>query len=180
MINIKFRPLEYRDIAQMYQWLRTDFVSKWYEKEGLNFDEIEKKYIPYITGQKPIKAYIILINGIDIGYIQTYLIKDYPEYNQYVQADDFSAGVDLFIGHEEYIYKGYGKKIMKEFLQDSVFSNPTITQCIIGPEPKNKSAIRMYEKTGFQWYKTIQLPDEEEPEHLMKLSKADFMESNKL
>jgi RimJ/RimL family protein N-acetyltransferase len=67
---------------------------------------------------------------------------------------------------------------MKAFLKDYVFINPQIDKCIIGPEPKNAAAIRMYEKSGFKYYKTIQIPDEDEPEHLMVLMKKDFIPYN--
>jgi RimJ/RimL family protein N-acetyltransferase len=45
---------------------------------------------------------------------------------------------------------------------------------VIGPEPKNAAAIRAYEKSGFRFFKSIQVPGEPEPEYLMKLSQQEF------
>jgi aminoglycoside 6'-N-acetyltransferase len=175
MTNIQFRPLEKRHLPLLHKWLNTDHVVKWwYGKTPMTPDVVNSKYTPYITGEKPTRAYIIAIDGIDVGYIQTYLICDYPEYNACVHADSHASGVDLYIGHPDFIHRGYGASIMKAFLKDCVFCDPRVDKCIIGPEPKNRAAIRMYEKAGFRWYQTIQVPGEDEPEHMMMLTKKDF------
>jgi RimJ/RimL family protein N-acetyltransferase len=49
-----------------------------------------------------------------------------------------------------------------------------VASCVIGPEPKNAAAIRAYAKAGFRHWKTIQQPDEPEPEWLMRLAKGDL------
>ncbi len=130
--------------------------------------------MPYIQEQKPTDSYIILHNNIKIGYIQTYLLKNYPEYNELVQADDNSAGIDMLIGEKEYIHKGLGPIIIKKFLIDIVFQNKNIKNCVIGPEPKNIIAIKAYEKAGFKYIKTIKVPDEDEPEYIMEISKNEI------
>lgn len=174
MGKITFRLLEEKDFNQIHIWMNTDFVIEWYGKIPVTIEDVRNKYMSYITGEKPTKAYIIIIDNVDVGYLQTYLINDYPEYNKYVETDEHTAGVDLFIGHKDYIHKGYGVRIMEQFLREHVFSNIQVDKCIIGPEPKNLSAIRMYEKSGFRWYKNIQIPDEDEPEYLMILLRKDF------
>jgi len=179
METIDFRPLKETDFPMMHTWLNTDFVIEWFEKGGMSKNEIKEKFTPYITGEKPTQAFIIVIDGTEAGYIQTYFIKDYLDYNEYVAADDSAAGVDLFIGNKLFLHKGLGEKIMKAFLSRHVFSNPLIHHCIIGPEPKNAVAIRMYEKAGFRWYKNIHMPEEDEPEYLMMLGKEDFCRANR-
>ena len=169
MENISFNNLEEIDFELLYKWLNTDFVKKWYYQQDWTYDEIVKKYTPYILKQKPTESFIILCDGKKIGYIQTYLLKDYPEYNMLVQAGDDSAGIDLLIGEKEYIHKGLGPKIIKKFIQSIVFCKKSINKCVIGPEPKNVAAIRAYEKSGFKYVKTIKIPDEKEPEYIMEI-----------
>lgn len=173
-MEIDFRPICEADFPQLCEWRNSEHVIKWYGKTPVTVDEVAEHHMPYINGEKPTKAYFIVMGGTDIGYIQTYKIYDYPDYNAYVQADSTSAGVDLFIGHTDYVHKGYGMHVMKAFLEKYVFIGD-IDKCIIGPEPDNKSAIRMYEKSGFEWYKTIQIPDEDAPEHLMMITKEKFI-----
>ncbi|MBI4642138.1 MAG: GNAT family N-acetyltransferase [Candidatus Tectomicrobia bacterium] len=82
----------------------------------------------------------------------------------------------MFIGEADYIHKGLGSSILRTFLREIVFATSDAVSCIIGPEPKNKVAIRAYEKAGFSYLKTIQIPDEEEPEYLMRIERADILD----
>lgn len=176
-VNISFKKLEMTDLDIMYKWYHTDFVNRWYDKEipDWTYEQIENKYIPYIQEQKPIESYIILCNDIRIGYIQAYLLKDYPEYDQLVQAGEGSAGVDLFIGERDYLHKGLGSVIILDFLKNILFANDNIKKCIIGPEPKNIAAIKAYTKVGFKYVKTIQVPEEEEPERIMEMKREEII-----
>lgn len=174
-MRIQFRPLEQKDFQQIYIWANTDFVIQWYGKKPLSIEDVEREYGATITGEDPTDSYIIMIDGVDVGYLQTYFYSDYPhdEYYEALEAGEDSAGVDLFIGHKDYIHKGHGMHIMKMFLKEYVFKNPRARDCIITPEPKNTVAIKTYEKSGFKWYKTISLPNGEE-EYLMVLKREDF------
>jgi aminoglycoside 6'-N-acetyltransferase len=79
--------------------------------------------------------------------------------------------MDLFIGEKDYIHKGLGTIIIRKFLTNYIFCKNWINKCIIGPEPKNLSAIKAYTKVGFQYIKTIHVPDEDEPEYIMEITK---------
>jgi len=127
--------------------------------------------MPRVKGEDPTHSFITVYKGTDIGYIQTYLVGDYLEYSQLVNVDEKAAGVDLFIGEKEFIHIGLGKQILKKFLKDYVFPLTGAECCIIGPEPKNRVAVRAYEKAGFKYLKTIQVPGEDEPEYLMRIAK---------
>jgi aminoglycoside 6'-N-acetyltransferase len=169
--KIEFRLLEEKDLKILQKWLNTYHVNEWYDKGGSTYENVVKKYLPRINGDQPIHSFIIVCDAVDIGYIQTYRIDDYPEYRKYVKPEVSSAGLDLFIGEKNFIHIGLGKQILLKFLTDYVFSINAVICCIIGPEPLNKIAISAYEKVGFVYYKTIQVPDEDEPEYLMRIFK---------
>ena len=156
----------------MHKWLNTDFVSQWYGKGQSSYDQVVQKYGAKINGQAHADPFLILYAGTPIGYIQACRISDHPDYNKYIQVDENSAGVDLFIGEHSYIHKGFGTAILAKFLAKVVFSDDSITNYVIGPEPKNKAAIRCYEKVGFQYLRTVCLPDEPELEYLMRISRT--------
>jgi RimJ/RimL family protein N-acetyltransferase len=117
---------------------------------------------------------VILLGGAPIGFIQTYLIRDHPEYAQAVQVGEGAAGVDLFIGEESAVHRGLGPQILRRFLHEIVFGGLGASACIIGPQPENASAIRAYEKTGFKHLKTVQSPGSpgEGREYLMRIEPA--------
>ena len=57
------------------------------------------------AGREPTSCYITLYAGQPVGYIQAYLIADYPEYAEALGVEVGAAGVDLFIGEEAYVHR---------------------------------------------------------------------------
>ena len=175
--EISFRRLRSSDLTLMHRWLNTPHVRHWWYDEGTSYQEIEEKYLPRIEGQELVRPFVILHEGGPVGFIQYYPIsaEDDETYTGLVGVEN-STGVDLFIGEPEYLYRGLGSHVIRRFLSEYVFSDPGVEVCVIGPEPKNVAAIRAYEKAGFRYFKTIQVPGEPEPEYLMKLSRQEFEE----
>jgi RimJ/RimL family protein N-acetyltransferase len=136
--------------------------------------EIKNKYLPRILGKEPASCYLILFDEIKIGYIQTYFVCDYPEYNKYVKMSNDVAGIDIFIGEEDYIHKGHGGIFIKKFLKYIVFKDDDVKTCIVGPDPKNIAAIKAYEKVGFKYIKTIKIPNEEEAKFIMEIKRDEI------
>jgi RimJ/RimL family protein N-acetyltransferase len=64
---------------------------------------------------------------------------------------------------------------LRRFLPEVVFRQEDVGVCVIGPEPKNLAAVRAYEKAGFRYFKTIQVPGEPEPEHLMRIEREEVL-----
>ncbi len=145
----------------MHRWLATDHVSQWYPIDDIArppLDLVRSHYLPMIRGERPTHPYVILLGHAQIGFIQTYLIRDHPEYARAVQVDERAAGIDIFIGEPADVHRGIGPLILRGFLRNLVFGQMGASSCIIGPQPENASAIRAYEKTGFKYLKTVQTP----------------------
>jgi aminoglycoside 6'-N-acetyltransferase len=173
--RIGFRDLRTDDLHLLHKWLNTDFVIQWYEQRKFSLEEIENKFIPRIRGEQPVNCYLIKYSDSPIGYIQSYKISDFPNYAKYVAIDENTSGIDLFIGEYDYIHKGLGSYIISKFLKDMVFGINDSQSCIIGPDPNNIVAIKAYQKAGFKYIKTIVVPEEDETEYIMKISKEEFI-----
>ena len=169
--KINFKKLQISDLRLMYKWLNTDFVKQWYGQKNYSYEEVFEKYSAKMSVENLSNPFLILYARTPIGYIQSYRISDFPDYNKYVRADEKTAGIDLFIGEDDYIHKGFGTAILTKFLAEIIFSDDRIMRCVIGPEPKNEAAIRCYEKVGFRYFKTIHVAGEKEPECLMRIDK---------
>lgn len=174
-MSIAFRRLRHSETPLIHRWLHTPHVARWWYEDVGTLEEVEERYSAYIEGRENVEAYLILHGGSPIGYIQTYSISIEEEYARLVGVED-SAGLDLFIGEEEFLYRGLGPEIIRCFIEEIVFSDERYEACVIGPEPGNKAAIRAYGKVGFQYFKTIHVPGEPEPEYLMKLTREEFFE----
>lgn len=170
--DIAFRKLQLTDLPRMHSWLNSPHVREWYDRDKEStLEEITKRYGPKIRGEKPTGCYLVLYRNKPAAYIQTYKVNDWPDFGDHVGYDDATASVDLFIGETNLMGKGFGSLLLRKFLQEIVFSNPDTHTCIIGPEPSNTRAIKAYEKVGFRYVKTLQIPGEPEETYLMELTR---------
>ena len=171
ILNISFRRLTHDDLPLMHRWLNAGEAFKWYGLKPTTLEEISAEYAPIIERTDPTFGYVILIDDQPAGYIQWYLIHDHPDYARQVDVPTDSAGVDLFIGEEQFLHRGLGSAIMHAFLHDFVFADDRVGRCIIDPDERNTIAIRAYEKAGFHHLKTVQVEDEPAPSYLMELTR---------
>jgi RimJ/RimL family protein N-acetyltransferase len=166
-MEILFRPVEDGDVLLLYRWRHEPHVMRWwYEDDGSEptLDVVAKNYGP--NPDEPEQRFIIVCDERPIGYIQTYLLADYPEYGSIIQEE--GMGLDLFIGEPDMISRGIGTLVIERFLADVVFADPAIMSCVVDPETTNAAAIRAYEKAGFVPVRTIEVPGEPEPALLMR------------
>jgi len=147
---LTFRPLALADLALMHGWFAQAHVAEWYRDEAeLSYEDIVAKYAPRIQGREPVLAFIIAYGNHPIGYIQVYMVRDYPDYKAYIDVDDGTAGVDLFIGDPAYIGRGLGGPMLARFLRAIVFAAADATGSLIDPDVANTRAIHSYEKAGY-------------------------------
>ncbi|HHT9767568.1 GNAT family N-acetyltransferase [Legionella pneumophila serogroup 1] len=159
MFQIKFKQLSSHDVQVMHQWFNEPHVQEFYSLRSWSKDEVLHKLEPYLTGEKPVLGFIININNNPIGYIQTYKVMDFPWDNQDLPNEiiNNSAGIDLFIGDAAFLGKGFGYKIIDQFLAENIW--PEFNYCIVDPQINNIPAIRCYEKLGFKKHKVIETKD---------------------
>lgn len=170
--KISFRKLDFEDLILLHRWLNEPFIKEWYGKnESITIDDINNKYTPRIKEEEPAKCFIVNYESHPVAFIQTYKINDYPENVKYFGVNSTVAGLDLFIGNQDFIGKGFGSLMIKKFIQEVVFIQDDVSSCIVDPEPNNIRAIKAYEKVGFRYLKTIQIPEEPLPKYLMITTK---------
>ena len=92
---------------------------------------------------------MIVLDGRSIGMIQSYLVSDYPEWEEIVQVGDGVAGIDLLIGEADLVGQGLGPRILAEFARDVVFARAERTACVATVEELNRRSWRAFEKAGF-------------------------------
>jgi aminoglycoside 6'-N-acetyltransferase len=173
---IGFRRMTMDDLPRMHHWLAMPHVLEWWWGGVVpSFEAVAEKYGPRIRGEEPTDSYCICSGERPIGYIQTYMIRDYPEYAALVDTDADAAGVDLFIGETDFLHKGLGSHILRAFLREIIFGAGDATSCVIDPSEANRIAIRAYEKAGFRYFKTVPSPNEPTPEYLMRITRADIL-----
>ncbi len=166
--------MEGADLPDMQRWLADPDVAVWWREADLSLDALVGKYQPMIDGAEPVRGFVIAIDGQPVGFIQTYRIGDHPDYQRQLDINPEAVATDLFIGDAAWRNRGWGTSVLRAFLDRVVFGEMGTGLAVIAPEPANARAIRVYERVGFRWEKTVPVVDEDDPaktneEHVMTL-----------
>lgn len=95
------------------------------------------------------EQYVAERNGEPIGFLQ--IIDPYKEETHYWgKVDENKRAIDIWIGEEKNLNKGYGTEIMKLAIQ-KCFNHPDVTGILIDPLKTNTRAHRFYERLGFEF-----------------------------
>jgi aminoglycoside 6'-N-acetyltransferase len=156
----------------LHTWLNLGNVLQFYAEKPHTLGEIKEKYLPLVRKDSLTKGFIIEMDGIEIGFIKTYFIKDYPDYAKHLDLKGNPAAFDVFI-IDEFQGKGIGPKVIRQFIDEKIFVNPKIKEIVIGPNKENHNAIKAYEKIGFKFLKLVKVPEETNEEYLMGLRRKD-------
>lgn len=164
---IAFEPLRREHMPLMRDWLGREHVRRWWRDD---IDESIAEYEREIGGGgDPTENYLIFLDGRPVGFIQTYLVSDYPEWDEIVEVGEGVAGVDLFVGEEDLTGRGLGSKILDRFVSEVVFGLPETTAVVATVEDANRRSWRAFEKAGFRHVRDV---DEDGlPHRLMRLER---------
>lgn len=161
-----FRPLAAEDLPLLEEWLDRPHVERWWRPDETTIPET----LDAIEGRDPSDHYLILLDGRPVGMIQTYLVSDHPEWEAILHTGKGVAGVDLLIGEEELVGRGFGPEILRAFVRDVVFARPGTRACVAGVEVGNARSLRAFEKAGF--VPGVVYDEEGRPHRLMRLERG--------
>jgi len=157
--KISFIPLHEKHFSLILKWFNTPHVQIFYSLRNWNIEEVRQKLTPYIQGVGGMECYIISIDKTPIGYVQCYPVKEHPWDNQNLVEEVLqnSAGIDLFIGEEEFIGKGLSCQILEAFLKNYVWTR--YKYCLVDPDIRNETSIQLFKKCGFNKHQQINSKD---------------------
>lgn len=170
--ELSFRPLRHVDLPLVFAWLNAPHVRQWWDPPA-SYEALAEQYAARVAGEDPVRAFLIVHAAHPIGYLQTFRLSGFPEYQKAYGIDEEAAGIDLYIGEEACLHRGLGPHALRLFLSEVVLANSAIVSCIIAPEPENTAAIRAYEKVGFHYVRTVQMPAGDERAYLMCVTRAE-------
>ncbi len=160
MNTITFLPLGDEHFPLIARWLNAPHANScWGGGKLWTLESVTEKYSKYVQGyklvegkKKPIRAWIVFLDGQAIGLVQLYDAHDFPWEGTSFKPKTY-AGLDLLIGEEGATGKGLGPVILERFLEEYVW--PVFAYCLVDPDASNQRAVRAYEKSGFVSYKTV-------------------------
>ncbi|MBM3140621.1 MAG: GNAT family N-acetyltransferase [Chloroflexi bacterium] len=138
--RVRFRPIEERDLPDLLRWLADPEVRRYYGEPPASVAAARADYMePDVS---PCWRFVIELHGRGVGEIQYY--------HQYAGYQEWTAGIDLFIGEPDARDRGVGTEVVRTMLA-YLFEMKRLHRVIIDPEVANRRAIRCYEKAGFRF-----------------------------
>lgn len=177
--RVEFRKLSRTDIPSLSRWLADPDVARWWREEDIAVSALLEKYSPRIDGNERVRAFVIVIDGGDVGFIQAYRLVDHPAYARQLPVSADAVAIDLYIGESTWRGRGWGARVLKEFLRLVVYGEFGAQLAVIAPGPTNIRAVKTYERVGFRWLATATIVDESSPldgglEYVMVLSRESY------
>lgn len=151
---LSFKRLSEEDFSLICYWLNQSHVRAFYQKQAIDLPAIKQKYTPRLQSDSAIHCFIIYFNQIPIGYIQTYLVRDYLDYAAVIGTEN-GACIDLYIGEKAFLRQGLGCLIELKFLQEITFPITSANECYISHSKANVAALKSSLKAGFNYLKDV-------------------------
>lgn len=143
--NLKLRPAKLSDIRLLKSWDEKPHVIESNPNGQWDWEEELRNHPPGI------EQWIAELNGKPIGFLQA-MDPALDESRYWGETGDGYRAIDIWIGVEDELGKGYGTKMMKLAIK-RCFSNPEVHTILIDPLASNQEAHRFYEKLGFRFVK---------------------------
>jgi aminoglycoside 6'-N-acetyltransferase len=153
--QISFTCLKVNHLSRLLKWLNKPHVKEWWDQDvNWTSELVKEKFGSYVEGykldhesKKAIEAFVICVDGREVGYCQSYDVADFPV-DGFVSHSKQVAGLDLFIGEGEMIGRGWGAEIIQLFCENHI--DQRFEACFVDPNKDNTRAIRAFEKAGFR------------------------------
>ncbi len=124
-----------------------------------SFTEVRDKYLPRLGIDSSVHPYITRLNGVPVGFIQSYVVMAQQASGWWLdETDPGAVGIDQFLADAENLGKGIGTTMVTQFVE-FLFRDSAVTKIQTDPAPTNLRAIRCYEKVGFRKVGIVDTPD---------------------
>jgi aminoglycoside 6'-N-acetyltransferase len=109
---------------------------------------VEASYGPTVDGDDPTEAFIVELDGRAVGFVQRYLLDDYPAWCAALAVEQ-AAGIDYLIGVEELTGAGLGPVIVDAFTTVTFDKCGGIDRLAVAVQQANRRSWRALEKAGY-------------------------------
>ena len=146
---IGFRRLVEADLPALVGWMAAEHAQPWFGEEPRTPELARVHYAAELDGTSATRMWIVVHDGVDVGYIQDYPVVAYADYA--VRVHDLSAiAFDYLIGVPELNGHGIGAQMIRAFCRDVLCRDyPDAPRFVASPDVRNARSIRVLEKCGF-------------------------------
>jgi aminoglycoside 6'-N-acetyltransferase Ib len=157
-MQFDFKSVTECDLQLLFDWLNRPHVVEWWNGPT-SLAQVRDKYLPRLSLDSSVHPYIARLNGIPVGFIQSYVVMAQQASGWWLDERDPAAiGIDQCLADAENLGKGTGTAMITQFVE-FLFRDWAVTKIQTDPTPTNLRAIRCYEKVGFRKVGIVDTPD---------------------
>jgi RimJ/RimL family protein N-acetyltransferase len=145
------------DLPMLHEWLKRKHVAEWWTPTP-SFEQVVEEFAPLTQPGHREQGHIAIDGSREIGYIQSYVVKDCGDGWWEDEEDSGARGIDQFLADSGSLGRGLGAEMARAFVA-RLFEDPSVTHVQTDPAPDNARAIRCYKKAGFQPVGEVDTPD---------------------
>jgi len=146
---VTLRPMTRGDLPAVARWRTAEHVDRWWHTDGAaTLEAVTEKYGADIDGTTPTRRWVVEANGRSVGFVQDYVIGDYPEY-ALLAPDPAAIGLDYAIGEPEWVGRGLGTRLVWAWMLRARHRFPDATAYFAAPDHRNEASLRVLDKAGF-------------------------------
>jgi RimJ/RimL family protein N-acetyltransferase len=171
--SIGFRRMREADLKLMERWLAADHIVPWWGPTPTR-EQVAAHYLPYIRHEQPTDPYMIVVDSIRVGYIQTFRVADWPTFwppGMRYESEPEAAGIDLLVGDKRLTGHGLGTQVIQKFVGDIVFIRPEVPACYADPATNNVASLGAFRNAGFVDLGPVDAPGDATPRRLLRLAR---------
>lgn len=155
--RVAFRRLTADDLPQLCTWFAEPAVARWWNMPA-TLDAVTEKYAPRIAGIEPTRMWIVEVDGVRAGLLQSYWHRDYPAHDASLGIAD-AVGIDYLIGGS-HRGRGFASRVLGDFVAFVLLEYPEASVVVATPAQANAASWRALERAGFVRVGTCQPPGE--------------------
>ncbi|MCF6377494.1 acetyltransferase [Nocardioides KLBMP 9356] len=146
---VTLRAMTLGDLDLVTRWRDGAAVRQWWQVGAeQTLEQIREMYAERIAGRSPTRMWIIEVNGRSVGFVQDYVLRDYPDY-AVLTPDPEAVGVDYAIGADEWRGRGLGPAVLWSWMRQTRQLRPEAITYFSAPDHRNRASLRVLAKAGF-------------------------------
>lgn len=146
---VGLRPMTRSDLGDVLRWRREPDVARWFPTaEALTPQALEASYGPRIDGEAATRMFVVTVDGVGVGFLQDYLIRDHPEF-ALLAPDPDAVGVDYAIGDPAWRGREVGLRMLRRWFDVARAGYPGAATYFAAPDHRNHASRRLLVRAGF-------------------------------
>jgi len=147
--RVTLRPMVAGDLVWLAKWRTNPRVAAWWDQDPDDVEGLRAHYGPDLDPSSGTRLWIAEQRGRSVGFVQDYVVGDHPEYALLAGHPD-ALGVDYLVGEDGWAGRGFGTRMLWEWLLLVRRTRPEVGECFAAPDHRNTASRRVLAKLGFQ------------------------------